>query len=222
MYTPTLADRALGSAPIRRRQVAVRLLACGLGRIELHGMNRMPADGPVVLAINHRDFLDGPLLFGFVRRPVTFLVKIEAFTPRATPWLRSTGQIPVVRNNMDIGAVRCCLQVLWHGGVIGVFPEGTRGDGLVRTAQPGVGYFALRTGAKVVPVACHGTDSLKHRGLRRPDVRITLGDAIDLGEVPRGHRVQRRRVLEATEQVRLALAELVVATAPAAPQVVHR
>jgi 1-acyl-sn-glycerol-3-phosphate acyltransferase len=222
MYTPTLADRVAGSAPIRRRQVAVRLLARGLGRIEANGLHRMPDGGPVVLAINHRDFLDGPLLFGLLRRPVNFLVKIEAFTPRATPFLRSTGQIPVLRNNRDVAAVRFSLRVLRAGGVLGVFPEGARGDGLVRTARPGVGYFALRTGAKVVPVACHGTDSLKHRRLRRPAVRITLGDPIDLGSVPDGQRVRRRDVLEATEQVRLALAELVVATTPEAVLVVRR
>jgi 1-acyl-sn-glycerol-3-phosphate acyltransferase len=220
MYTPTFADRISGSAPIRRRQLVGRCLARCLGRIEVTGLERMPGSGPVVLVVNHRDFFDGPLVFGFVRRPVNFLVKIEAFTPRASPYLRSTGQIPVVRNNMDVAAVRFSLEILRHGGIIGIFPEGARGDGLVRTARPGVGYFALRTGAKVVPVACHGTELLKHRRLRRPLARLTVGEPIDLGRVPDGQRVKRRDVLEATEQVRLALAELVVATAPAAPQAV--
>lgn len=214
MYEPSIPDRVSGPAALRRRQWAARVLARGLGRIEVEGLERVPAAGPIVLAVNHRDFLDGPLLFGFLFRPVSFLVKVEAFTPRATPFLRTTGQIPVRRDRIDVGAVRFSLQVLQAGGVIGLFPEGTRGDGLVRTAKPGVGYFALRTGAKVVPVACHGTDSLKHRRLRRPEVRINFGSAIDLGRVPDGQRVTRRRVLAATEEVRAAMAELVVATAP--------
>src|SRR5262249_59415517 len=117
---------------------------------------------------------------------------------------------------------RFSLRILRAGGVLGVFPEGARGDGLVRTARPGVGYFALRTGAKVVPVACHGTDALKHRRLHRPAVRVTLGNPIDLGSVPDGQRVRRRDVLEATERVRLALAELVVATTPEVVLVVRR
>lgn len=218
MYDPSVNDRIVGSPALRRRQLAARLLARGLGRIELAGLEKVPGHGPLLLAVNHRDFLDGPLLFGFVQRPVSFLVKIEAFTPRATPFLVGTGQIPVHRNGMDVAAVRFSLELLRGGGVIGMFPEGTRGDGLVRTAKPGVGYFALRTGAQVVPVACHGTDSLKHRRARRPSVRITFGEAIDLGKVPQGKRVTRAAMREATEQVRVVLADLVMATMPA----VHR
>lgn len=216
MYLPDTADRVAGSAQLRRRQVAARLLARALGRIEVRGLERIPAAGPVVLAVNHRDFLDGPLLFGLVPRPVGFLVKQEAYTPRAAPFLLTTGQIPVVRHRPDVVAVRTALELLRAGGVIGVFPEGTRGDGLVRTAKPGVGYFALRTGAHVVPVACHGTDSLKHRRTaRRPLVRVTVGTPLRPGQVPDRVRVNRRAVLAATEQVRVALADLVQATRPA-------
>jgi 1-acyl-sn-glycerol-3-phosphate acyltransferase len=214
MYAPSVTDRVVGSPALRRRQLAARLLARGLGRIELVGLEKVPEHGPLVLAVNHRDFLDGPLLFGFMQRPVSFLVKIEAFTPRATPFLVGTGQIPVLRDGMDIAAVRFSLELLRNGGVIGLFPEGTRGDGLVHTAKPGVGYFALRTGARVMPVACHGTDSLKHRRARRPQVRITFGDAIDLGQVSQGRRVSRAAMREATEQVRVVLADLVMSTMP--------
>jgi 1-acyl-sn-glycerol-3-phosphate acyltransferase len=212
MYVPSVADRIFGSGPLRRRQATARLLASGLGRIEVRGLEHLPPSGPVVLAVNHRDFLDGPLLFGFVRRPVAFLVKVEAYTPRFAPLLRTSGQVPVVRHRPDVAAVRFALRLLRGGGVVGVFPEGTRGDGLVRTAKPGVGYFALRTGAKVVPVACHGTDSLKHRRLRRPAVRIAIGEPLDLGRVPDGQRVKRRDVLAATETVRATLATLVAET----------
>jgi 1-acyl-sn-glycerol-3-phosphate acyltransferase len=190
-----------------------RLLARSLGRIEVRGLDRVPAGGPLVLAVNHRDFLDGPLVFGFVPRPVNFLVKVEAFTPRAAPFLRGTGQIPVVRRRPDVVAVRLALRILRGGGVVGVFPEGTRGDGLVRTAKPGVGYFAVRTGAAVVPVACHGTDTLKTRRLRRPYVRITFGPPLRFDRVPDGRRVPRTLMLEATEQVRATLAGLVAETA---------
>jgi 1-acyl-sn-glycerol-3-phosphate acyltransferase len=212
MYAPSVVDLIFGSGPLRRRQTVGRLLARGLGRIEVHGLERIPAGGPLVLAVNHRDFLDGPIIFGLVPRPVSFLVKAEAFTTRATPFLTGTGQIPVVRDRPDVAAVRFALRILRGGGVIGVFPEGTRGDGLVRSARPGVAYFALRTGARVVPVACHGTDSLKYRRLRRPAVRITVGEPIDLGRVPYGQRVNRRAVLAATEQVRATLAGLVAET----------
>lgn len=213
MYLPTVADRVSGSAPIRRRQATIRAIAHTVARLDIQGLERVPDTGPLVFAMNHRDYLDGPLLFGFVRRPISFLVKIEAFKPPVTGFLRSTGQIPVVRHRPDLGAVRLSLEILRAGGAIGIFPEGARGDGLVHTAKPGVGYFALRTGALVVPVACHGTQELV-QGLRRPAVRLTIGDPIGVGQVPWGQRVNRRAVLAATERIRAALADLVVATGP--------
>jgi 1-acyl-sn-glycerol-3-phosphate acyltransferase len=215
MYIPTIADSVHGSAALRRRRATIRALAFGVARVEVWGAETMPAEGPVVLAVNHRNYLDGPFLLGFLPRPVNFLVKIEAFTPRAGPMLRTTGQIPVIRTRPDPGAVLLSLRLLRAGGIVGVFPEGARGDGLVRTARPGVGYFALRTGATVLPVACHGTDLLtKRRGIARPVVRLAVGDPIEVGHVPWGQMVQRRRVLEATEEIRVALAKLVVDTSP--------
>jgi 1-acyl-sn-glycerol-3-phosphate acyltransferase len=215
MYVPTIADSVHGSAALRRRRATIRALAFGVARVEVWGAETMPADGPVVLAVNHRNYLDGPFLLGFLPRPVNFLVKIEAFTPRAGPMLRTTGQIPVIRTRPDPGAVLLSLRLLRAGGIVGVFPEGARGDGLVRTARPGVGYFALRTGATVLPVACHGTDLLtKRRGIARPLVRLAVGDPIEVGHVPWGEMVPRRRVLEATEEIRVALAKLVVDTSP--------
>ena len=215
MYVPTIADCADGSPALRRRQATLRALALGVVKVDLRGVENLPAEGPVVLAVNHRDYLDGPLLFGFLPRPVNFLVKVEAFTPRASPMLRTTGQIPVVRTRPDPGAVMLSLRLLRAGGIVGVFPEGARGDGLVRTARPGVGYFALRTGAAVVPVACHGTHLLaKRRGLARPVAHLAVGEPMDLGHIPWGEMVPRRRMLEATEEIRVALAKLVVDTSP--------
>ena len=215
MYQPSLIDLVAGSPALRRRQALARLLAHGLARMSVTGLSNVPASGPVVLAVNHRDFLDGPLLFAFVERPVAFLTKSEAYTPRSAPLLRTSGQIPLVRTRPDVVAVRAALRVLRAGGAVGVFPEGTRGDGLVRSARPGVGYFALRTGAQVVPVACHGTESLKQRGWRRPAVAIAIGAPLAFERVPEGRRVRRADVLAATERVRVRLAELVGSTAPA-------
>jgi 1-acyl-sn-glycerol-3-phosphate acyltransferase len=213
MYRPSVDELAHGSAALRRRGVAARALARILGRIEADGLDRVPRSGPVVLAVNHRAFLDGPLLFALLPRPVAFLVKVEAYTRRAAPLLNGTGQIPVVRSTWNIEAVRQSLRILRAGGIVGVFPEGTRGDGLVRTAKPGVGYFALRTGAQVVPVACHGTHLLGKQ--RRPHVRIAFGEPLDFGRVADRRPVPRADVLAATEKVRAALADLVACSTPA-------
>jgi len=213
MSPPTVADLILGSASLRRWQAVSRGLARSLARVEVSGMENVPARGPVVVAMNHRAFFDGPFVFGFVPRPITCLVKVEAFTPGAAYILRSTGQIPVRRDRVDLGAVRLCLRILRGGGVVGIFPEGSRGNGLVERARPGVAYLAMRTGAPVVPLALHGTDTLRH-GTRRTDVRLVAGPPIRLPAVDPKARLNRRVVAEQAERVRVALAALVAGSAP--------
>jgi 1-acyl-sn-glycerol-3-phosphate acyltransferase len=212
---PTLAQRVSGSQALLRRQSVGRAVGRCLGRVEVHGAEQIPASGPVVLAANHRAFLDGPLLFGIVARPANFLVKVEAFTALSGPVLRSAGQIPLIRHRFDPAPIRLCLRILDAGGVVALFPEGSRGDGLVRTARPGVGYFALRTGAVVVPVACHGIERLvRQRRAFRPGVRITFGAPLVIPAVREGQRVSRRAAADAAERVRSAMATLVADTAP--------
>lgn len=210
MPEPTLTARVDGSAPLRRRQALARGISASLGRVQVQGLNAVPNSRPVLLAVNHRSLLDGPLLFGAVRRPVSCLVKVEAFTGLMGPLLRSSGQIPVRRDGGDAPAVRLCLRILRAGGVVGIFPEGTRGHGLVETAKPGVAYLALRTGATVIPVACSGTSEMAHRhGWRRPPAVLLFGEPIVLDRWPDRRPLKRGVAAAATEDIRIALAALV-------------
>ncbi|WP_375482883.1 lysophospholipid acyltransferase family protein [uncultured Jatrophihabitans sp.] len=209
-----MADRVSGSAELRRRQAIGRRIASGLGHVRLLGLANLPPSGPVVLAGNHLSALDGPLIFAFAPRPPTFLVKDEAFTGPLVPLLRGAGQVPIVRDRVDRAPIRLTVELLRRGGVVGIFPEGGRGDGLARTAKPGVGYLALRSGAQVVPVACHGTDVLLRRPWARPDARIVFGPAIAFDRAPDAQPLHRRTVAAATERVRASLAALVANSAP--------
>ena len=213
MTAPTVAERVHGFAPMRRRANASRRLMSGLARLDVAGAHRVPSSGPVVLAANHAAFLDGILLFGVAPRPVSFVVKSEAFVPVLTQLvLVPAGQLPVVRGRVDPAPVRTSLRVLDAGGVIGMFPEGTRGDGSVRTTKPGAGYLAVKTGAVVVPVACHGTSAVLHRRtLRRPAVRVVFGEPFAVER--RTGRLNRRVWLEAADRIQTALAGLVARTA---------
>lgn len=129
----------------------------GLWRPRVLGAWRLPAHGPVILAVNHSNMLDGPMLIGTCPRPVHFLVKKEVFTGPLDPFLRRIGQLPVDRSGADRTAVTSALAVLARGGVLGIFPEGTRGAGEFASLRAGLAYFAVRSGAPVVPVACFGT-----------------------------------------------------------------
>jgi 1-acyl-sn-glycerol-3-phosphate acyltransferase len=129
----------------------------GLWRPRVLGDWRLPAHGPVILAGNHSHNVDGPMLIGTCPRPLHFLVKKEAFVGPLDPFLRAIGQVEVDRSGADRGAVTAALGVLERGGVLGIFPEGTRGEGDFAQLRAGLAYFAVRSGAPVVPVAVLGS-----------------------------------------------------------------
>lgn len=183
--------------------------------IRLHGTEHVPASGPVILAANHIGVLDGPLLAIFAPRPVHALTKHEMFRGRTGRFLRRSGQIPVDRFAVDPHAVRTALRVLRDGGVVGVFPEGTRGDGELHRFHRGAAYLALVSGAPVVPVIIFGSrepgggiDSTPTRGGR---IDLEFGRPVTLdaqpwprtkGMVRDASMLLRERLLETLDEAR--------------------
>ncbi|MCW2796030.1 lysophospholipid acyltransferase family protein [Nocardioides sp.] len=125
--------------------------------VRLHGTEQVPTSGPVIFVSNHIGVADGPLLAIFAPRPVHALTKIEMFKGLLGWFLRATGQIPLDRFRTDPGAVKTCLRVLRDGETVGIYPEGRRGPGDLERFHRGAAYFALATGAPVVPVIMFGT-----------------------------------------------------------------
>ncbi|WP_249375636.1 1-acyl-sn-glycerol-3-phosphate acyltransferase [Streptomyces sp. I05A-00742] len=159
----------------------------GLWKPRVLGAWRVPAAGPVILAVNHSHNIDGPMLMGTAPRPVHFLIKKEAFIGPLDPFLRGIGQLKVDRSGADRTAVTGALDVLAAGGVLGIFPEGTRGEGDFAALRSGLAYFAVRSGAPVVPVAVLGSTERKGRlvpGLPplRSRVDVVFGDAFAAGD----------------------------------------
>lgn len=161
--------------PSRLLQQALRPLARAVvGRrlsVRVHGADLVPASGPVILACNHVGAADGPLLAMFSPRPVHALTKSEVYAGLLGRFLHAAGQIPLDRFRADPRAVKSCLRVLRDGGAVGIFPEGRRHGGDLDRFHRGAAYFALVTGAPVVPVIMLGTrepgghiDSLPPRG----------------------------------------------------------
>lgn len=132
-------------------------LMYGMWRPRVLGAWRFPSRGPVILAGNHSHNIDGPMLIGTSPRPIHFLVKKQAFVGPLNPFLRSIGQIEIDRESADRTAMGAALGVLERGGVLGIFPEGTRGAGDFAELRGGLAYFALRSGAPVLPVAVLGS-----------------------------------------------------------------
>ena len=177
-----------------------------LVRRKVHGRDRIPAAGPVVLVANHSSMLDGPVIVSSLhgRRPV-FLIKEEMFTGPVGAVLRRVGQIPVRRGVVDRAPLLTAVDVLRGGGLIGIFPEGTRGSGDVAQAHNGAAWLARTGDAVLLPVACRGT--LRQPGARRrwrPRVDVLIGEPLPAPTQP-----GRAGLTAATEQVRAALAALV-------------
>jgi 1-acyl-sn-glycerol-3-phosphate acyltransferase len=174
-------------------------------RVRVHHSERIPAAGPVVLVANHSAFVDGPLLFGLLRRRAVFLVKQEMFRGPVGPLLGRIGQLAVRRGAPDRRPLIAAVAVLRAGGLVGVFPEGTRGAGEVAAAQHGAAWLARAGGAVVLPVVCRGTrrpDGARRR--LRPRVDVLVGVPLP---APTGKG--RADLAAATETIRAALAGLV-------------
>ncbi len=141
--------------------------------VRTFGEEAIEGTGPHIIASNHVGLIDGPLLAAFAPRPVHALTKKEMFEGHTGVALRAVGQIPLSRYEVDPSAIKDCLRVLRDGGVVAVYPEGTRGPGDFARMSNGVAYLALVTGAPVVPLAVFGTrnpgghiDSVPSRGAR--------------------------------------------------------
>lgn len=174
-------------------------------RLRLYNVGNVPRTGPVVLVANHSAFVDGPLLFGMFRRRAVFLVKEEMFAG-AVGWpLRRIGQLAVRRDVPDRAPLLAAQRVLRGGGMVAVFPEGTRGAGDAASARNGAAWLARSTDAVIVPVVCRGTRRPNGASRRfRPRVDVLVGEPFECN----GER-GRAGLAAATEQVRAALAALV-------------
>ncbi|MBJ3812840.1 lysophospholipid acyltransferase family protein [Streptomyces flavofungini] len=185
------------------RRIGVGLMY-GLWKPRVLGAWRVPATGPVILAVNHSHNVDGPMVMGVAPRPAHFLIKKEAFIGPLGPFLRGIGQLQVDRTTADRTAITDALAVLDQGGVLGIFPEGTRGDGDFASLRAGLAYFAVRSGAPIVPVAVLGSTERRGRLIKqlpplRTRVDVVFGDPFEAGDGS-GRRT-RKALDEATVRI---------------------
>lgn len=199
----------------------VRYVLAPLARIvyrpRVDGLENVPAEGPVIIAANHRAVLDTAVISLVVRRQVHFLGKAEYFTGRGlrgrlmAAFVDALGFVPVERGNAHAGlaALNAGQSVLNAGGVFAIYPEGTRSrDGRLYRGHTGVAVLTLTTGAPVVPVALSGTEKLMPRGGKIPryaPVGVRFGAPLDFSDVTERNLRARRAV---TDEVMAAIREL--------------
>ena len=127
-------------------------------RVKIEGQENIPLDEPLIYCGNHRTYLDPPLIVVTAKRHVRFMAKIEL---KKNPFFAFLGAvfdgIYVNRDSKDITAIKTALKALKNGECVALFPEGTR-NGLEKgqKAKDGAAFFALRSGAKVMPCGISG------------------------------------------------------------------
>lgn len=176
-------------------------------RIRVHGRDRVPADGPLVVIANHSSNVDPQLVIGMLPRRSAFLAKAELFTGIGGRFLRAIGQIPVRRGEIDRTPLTTAVGVLKAGGAVGIFPEGTRGEGDVGAAERGAAWLVRASGATVLPIAIRGTRKPADGKRRwRPRVDLLFGEPFALQVGP-----GRKGLDQGTEELRAQLSALVKA-----------
>ena len=141
-------------------RTAIRIYFAVVYRVKVIGTENIPKDKkqPLIYCGNHRTYKDPPLIVVTAKRHVRFLAKEEL---RKNPFLAFLGVvfdgIYVKRDSKDVTALKTTLKALKNGESIALFPEGTR-NGMEKgqKAKDGAAFFAVRTGAKVIPVGISG------------------------------------------------------------------
>jgi len=181
----------------------------------VEGAEKVPRSGPVLIAANHSNYLDGVVLGAALSRKITFLVMPSVYhaTPLHPAFHRHVGSISISLERPDPGAIKRTLQLLEAGEVVGIFPEGPFGlEGRLVRGQPGVALIALRAGIPVVPAAIFGTYQSIAGGilhLPRPHpLRVRFGDPLCFGRYRRERRVSQPIREEVTRRIMAEIARL--------------
>lgn len=187
-----------------------------LCRIDDADLARVPEQGPLIIILNHINFVEVPVMYTHLQpRSLTGFVKAETqANPILGPLLFALwGGIPLQRGEADITAFRQALQVLEQGRILAVAPEGTRsGHGRLQQGHPGTAFLAFRSGAPVLPMVTYGGESFWNnlRRLRRTDFRIVVGQPFYLNA--KATRVTRQIRQQMADEIMYQMAALLPPT----------
>ncbi len=195
---PSSAATRIGEQLLRRVLVGPPLRA--YLRLRVEGREHLPATGPLIIASNHRSFVDSMVIPLAAGRKVGFLGKAEYVEGDGLiGWAKRLwfaefgGMIPVDRDDARAAArsLELAEEHVRAGGAFGIYPEGTRSrDGMLHRGRTGVGRLVAATGAPVVPCAVLGTERVQPvgaKGWRPHRVTVRFGPPVDVAPLREQH-----------------------------------
>ena len=175
-------------------------------KIKAYNSKVLETPGPLIIAANHRSYIDPPLLNAIAPEPLVFLAKKELFEGRIKNWFfRNMNAIPVDRSKADLNALNEALERLKEGCKVCIFPEGRRAPekGFLKP-KPGVGYLVAKAKVPVVPVYIHNSTDILSRDnkkfrIPKREVIIVFGKPLEFQNIPdniRGYKEVADRIME--------------------------
>jgi 1-acyl-sn-glycerol-3-phosphate acyltransferase len=155
-------------------------------RMHVSGAEHIPAQGPAIVAPNHKSFWDSFFIGVCTRRHLRFMAKTELIEARYGRLLVRLGAFPVRRGQADADALATARVILEQGGLLALFPEGTRVRDPEQLGNPrrGAGRLALEAGAPLVPCAITGTERIFRGGVPVPRrVQVAFSEPIPVSDL---------------------------------------
>jgi 1-acyl-sn-glycerol-3-phosphate acyltransferase len=155
-------------------------------RMHVSGAEHIPGEGAAIVAPNHKSFWDSFFIAVCTRRHVRFMAKTELIEAHPGRLLVRLGAFPVRRGQADEDALETARMILRQGGLLALFPEGTRVRDPDQLGHPrrGAGRLALETGAPLVPCAITGTEKIFRGGFPVPRrVQVAFSEPIPVSEL---------------------------------------
>lgn len=184
----------------RFARFVVKMILTPFYRFEVIGKEHIPKQGPVIICSNHISNLDPPVVGITCPREIYFMAKEELFNQKFFGGLlRRLHAFPIKRGMQDRDALRNGLEILKGGNTLGLFPEGTRSKtGEIGKGLSGIGFFALRSQATVIPCAIIGPYK---KGKR---LKVVYGESIAMDELRR----EKRKASEVTDVIMSKIKEI--------------
>jgi len=151
--------------------------------LRIEGKEHLITDGPVLVAANHKSFLDPPLIGNLYDEEMYFLARKTLFVGLGKWLYRQWNAIPVDQERPDMASLKTMVKLLHRGEKVLVFPEGERSEtGALGKGQPGVGLIVAKANVRVQPVRIRGAMDALPRGsgrIRFARIVVSIGPAID-------------------------------------------